>query len=66
MCALLYLLVQWSRKLSTDSIQYGGYGRHIADDIFRCIFVNEKFGILIKISLKYAPKGPVDNNPALI
>ena len=41
-------------------------GRFIADDIFRCIFVNEKFFILIKITLKFVPKGPVDNNPAVV
>ena len=29
------------------------------------ILVNEKFCILIKISLKFGPKGPIDNNPAL-
>ena len=38
----------------------------LADDIFRNIFVNEKFCILIKISLKFVPKGPIDNNPALV
>ena len=30
------------------------------------IFVNENFGILIKISLKIAPRGLIDNNPALV
>ena len=40
-------------------------GRHFADDIFKCIFVNEKFRILIKISLKFVPRGPIDN-PALV
>ena len=44
----------------------GQNGRHFADDIFRCIFVNEKFCILIKISLKFVPKGPIDNNPVLV
>ena len=34
--------------------------------IFRCIFVNEKFCILIKISLNFVPKGPIDINPALV
>ena len=38
-------------------------GRHFADDISRCIFVNEKFCNLIKISLKFAP---VDSNSALV
>ena len=41
-------------------------GRHFADDIVRCIFVNEKFCILIKISLMVVPEGPIDNNAALV
>ena len=41
-------------------------GRHFADDIFMCIFVNENCCILIKISLKCVRKGPIDNNPALV
>ena len=40
--------------------------RHFADDILKCIFVNEKFGILVKISLKFVPKGQIDNNTALV
>ena len=31
------------------------------DDIFRCISVNEEFGILIKNSLKFVPKGQIDS-----
>ena len=38
----------------------------LSDDIFRCIFMNEKFWILNKISLKFIPKGLIDNNPALV
>ena len=41
-------------------------GHHFAEDIFRCIFVNENFYILIKVSLKFVPKGPIDKNPALV
>ena len=41
-------------------------GRHFADDIFRCIFFNENCCILIRFSLKYGRKGPIDNNPALV
>ena len=37
-----------------------------ADDIFRCIFVNENCPIVIKISLKFIPMGPIDYNPALV
>ena len=36
------------------------------DDTFRCIFVNEKFCILIKIWLKFVPYGPFDNKPVLV
>ena len=38
----------------------------LADDIFKCIFMNEKFFILIQIPLKFVPKGPIDNDPALV
>ena len=44
----------------------GQNDRHFADDIFRCIFMNERFCILIKNSLKFVLKGQIDNNPALI
>ena len=44
----------------------GQNGRLFADDIFICIFVNAKLGILIKISLKFVPKVPIDNNRALV
>ena len=44
----------------------GQNGRHFADDIFRCIFVMEKFCILSKISLKFAPWVPIDNNLVLV
>ena len=43
----------------------GSNGRHFKDDIFRCIFTNKNFCILIKISLKFVPKGPIENNQAL-
>ena len=40
--------------------------RHFADDIFKCIFVNENVWIPIKISMKFVPKGPINNIPALV
>ena len=41
----------------------GQNGRHFADDIFKFIFMNEKFCLffLIRNSLKFVPKGPIDN-----
>ena len=44
----------------------GQNGRHFADNIFKCIFLNENFWILIKISLKFVPKGPINNISALV
>ena len=41
-------------------------GRHFADDIFKCIFLNENVWIPIKISLKFVPKGPINDIPALV
>ena len=41
-------------------------GRRFADDTFKRIFWNENVRILIKISLKFVPKGPINNNPVLI
>ena len=49
--------------MAFNSLKNGG---HFPDDIFKCIFFNEQFCILIKISLKFVPKGPIDNNPALV
>ena len=37
----------------------------LANDIFKCIFMNEKLRILIQNSLKFFPKGPINNKAAL-
>ena len=44
----------------------GQNGPRFADDIFRSIFINEKFYVLIKSSQKFAPKGPIDKKTAVI
>ena len=44
----------------------GKNGRFFGDNIFKCIFVNEKFCILIQIPLKFISKGPIDNKSALV
>ena len=57
---LLYL------EIGLNSSPPGQNGRHFADDTYRCIFVNENFCISIKILLKFVPKSPNDNRPALV
>ena len=39
---------------------------HFADNIFKCIFLNENVWILLKSSLKFAPRGPIIDYPALV
>ena len=53
-------------RLPNGSLPVTQNGRHFADDIFGCIFMNENFYILIKISLKFAPKDPFDNKQVLV
>ena len=49
-----------------NSSPSGQNGRLFTDYVFRCIFMIEKFCVWIKISLKFVPKGPIDNNTALV
>ena len=39
---------------------------HFTNNKFKCIFVNENVRISILISLKFLPKGPIDNKSALV
>ena len=41
-------------------------GRLFPDDVFKCIFLNGNVWISIKISLKFVPKCPINNIPALV
>ena len=41
-------------------------GRHFADDIFKCILLNENVLLPIKISLKFVPKCPINNISTLV
>ena len=41
-------------------------GRCFADGTFKRIFLNENVRISIKIALKFVPKGPINNVPALV
>ena len=52
-------------SISVNTLRPRQNGRHFADDIFNCIFANENIQISIKISLKFIPKGLIDNIPAL-
>ena len=57
------LLLTWGLFKSLRPRQNG---RHFADNIFNCISLNENVWVPIKISLKFVPKGPINNIPALV
>ena len=46
---------------SINSLRPRQNGRRFADDTFKRIFLNENVGISIIISLKFVPKGPINN-----
>ena len=53
--------MRWRQHIEAET-----NGRHFADAIFKCIFLNENVWIPIKISLKFVPKVPINNIPALV
>ena len=60
---LLFHYITSGNNINTLSPRQNGH--HFSDDIFKCIFLNENVWIPIEISLKFVPKGPIDNIPAL-
>ena len=53
-------------KYVLNSSPHGENDCDFADDIFICIFVNEKLSIFIKISLRFVHRGHIDDIPALV
>ena len=52
--------------ISFNTLRPRQNGRHFADNIFKCISLTENVWIPITISLKFVPKGPINNIPALV
>ena len=52
-----------------NNAEAGDFRRHRTHydvTVMKCIFLNENVWILIKISLKFVPKCPFNNNPSLV
>ena len=62
-CKYIFQTHVWCREFNTLRPRQNGI--HFADDMFKCIFWNENVWIPIEISLKFVPKGSINNNPAL-
>ena len=56
----------WCLKCRNPPLRPRQDGRRFPDDTFERIFLNENIIILIKISLKFVPYGPINNIPALV
>ena len=78
LCLLLYTvgyIITWSWSTGmhcmpryvpmVNTLRPRQKGRHFADDTFKRIFLKENVRISIIISLKFVPKSPIDNIPAL-
>ena len=51
---------------SVNTLRPRQNGCHFPDDIFKWIFLNENVWISINISLKFVPRGPINNIPTLV
>ena len=64
---LIFMMVfPVSGKIGLNTLRPRKNGCHFPDEIFKCSFLNENVWISIKISLKFVPKVPIDNIPALV
>ena len=55
-----------SREIRVNTLRPRQNNRHFPDEIFKCIFLNENVWISTNISLKFVPKGSINNIPALV
>ena len=56
----------WSPWNSVNTIRPRQDGCYFADGVLKCIFYNENVWISLKISLRFVPKGLINNIPALV
>ena len=59
-------ILHWLGTLSLTHLPLDKMAAILADNIFKCIFLIENVRILIQISLKFVPKGSIDNKPVLV
>ena len=61
-----FLMEAHPRNKTFNSLRLRQNGRYNADDIFKCIFLNENVWFPTTISLKFVPKDPINNIQALV
>ena len=70
-CRITHLVIKYDdcRQINRrwiNTLRPRQNGRHFADDIFKWIFLNDNVWIAINISLKFTPRGPINNIPTLV
>ena len=63
-CTSDWVIAYAMPQMSQEELTHWGWDKMVT--IFKCIFLNENVSIVIKISLKFIPKGPINNIPALV
>ena len=61
----IYWSLRWCLR-GINTLRSRQNGRRFTNETFKRIFLNENIIILIEISLKFVPKGPINNIPALV
>ena len=60
------VISKWPPTKDINTLRSKQNGRHFADDVFKCIFLIENVWISLQISLKFVPKGQINNIPPLV
>ena len=63
---LVIVCLHITKRCSVITLRPRQNGRHFPDDTFKYIFMNKNVRISINISLKFVPKGLINNIPALV
>ena len=63
---IIYKVMHFESYKVFNTLRPRQHGHHFPNHIFKWIFFNENVWISIKISLKFVPKGPINNIPALV
>ena len=61
-----YVNIDNNGKISINTLRQRQNGCHFPDNSFTWIFLNENIWISIEVSLKFVPKDPINNIPALV
>ena len=65
-CSFFFIIIIIIQITNINSLRPRQNGCHSADDTFKRIFLNENIRISTKNSLKFVPKGLINNIPALV